>query len=69
MTSFDDFRIKNQPAFGESEHDYFTRLSVEYKKMQKRKARQVRSQRWVSILSGVTRGLIIEPNLLRNKSA
>ncbi|MEH6628031.1 MAG: hypothetical protein V7739_16430 [Motiliproteus sp.] len=69
MISFEEFRKNVVPAFNESEKAYFIRISAEYKQLQKMEARQQRKQQWANRLTSVANLVIIEPNLLRIKSA
>ena len=69
MMNYDEFLKKNEPAFGESEKDYFLRLSYEYKQLQKQEARAARKAVWVKRLRAVMKALDSTPNLMHHKTA
>ncbi|OMH33893.1 hypothetical protein [Motiliproteus sp. MSK22-1] len=69
MINYDEYWKISEPALGESEKEFFLRLSAEYKQLKKAEARKLRKQLWVSRLSAVSKFLVVEPNLRSTKSA
>ena len=64
MTNLDDFRKNFEPAYRESEKDFFLRLSAEYNKITKREARQASKAYWINRLATMIQPLVSKPNLL-----
>ena len=69
MMNYDEFLQKNEPAFGESEKEYFLRLSFEYKILQKAEARAQRKQLLLNRVKSVIKFLDSAPSLLHPKTA
>ncbi|MEH6577100.1 MAG: hypothetical protein V7731_08470 [Amphritea sp.] len=63
MTNFDAFLKNNEPAYGETEKQYFLRLAEEYKLQEKAEAKALRKQLWIKRFNSVTKLLAVEPNL------
>ena len=69
MIDYDQYWKISEPALGESEKDFFLRLSAEYKQLKKLEARKLRKQLWINRFSAIAKLLVIQPSLHSTKSA
>ncbi len=65
MISFDEYRKVIEPAFGESERDYFLRVTNEYRRLAKLAAWSRRLNRLFQVLTGFTDSDYARPNSLK----
>lgn len=63
MTNFDEFRKENGPAHGESEREYFLRLTNKYRSLHKIEKRKLLLKRLTLQLSSIAKRLIAIPHL------
>ena len=68
MTKFDFFMQNNEPAYRETEAQYFERLSREFGELQKFEARQQRRQRLIARLESAGRAMRFNPNPFFSKA-
>ncbi len=70
MTNFDNFMKDSFPLVGETEKDYFLRISAEYKDIQKKESRQLRKQRVINRLSSAAKlfSVDLNPNVARTQT-
>ncbi len=67
MMNFDNFMKESFPLVGETEKDYFMRISSEYKDLQKKESRQLRKQKVINRLSSAAKlfSVDLNPNVAR----